>query len=73
LFDIAQTFVSLAIPERVAGSIVYTDITGFTYKKGTNGMSRDLSDFEDGTENPSTEEKKKEAALTKGKKIFKKF
>jgi len=32
-------------------------------KKGNNGLSRDLSDFEDGTENPKTELTRKQATL----------
>ena len=33
-------------------------------------MSRDLSDFEDGTENPVTEAKRKKTALTPGIFLF---
>jgi len=63
IFDITMEFLNVAIPERFAQAIVYTDITGFTYKKGSNGLSRDLSDFEDGTENPKGEIEIRAAAL----------
>lgn len=66
VFDISYAFTSLIPLEKISQVIDYTEVLGFSYQVGRNGLGRDLSGFEDGTENPPQAERKQHAITVNG-------
>jgi putative iron-dependent peroxidase len=68
-FEIAYAFTSALPTEKLFSAITITEVVGFSFQVGSNGMGRDLGGFEDGTENLKPEARR-EAVLTEAQTSF---
>jgi len=65
-FDISYAFTNIVSLEKMVESIEYSEVIGFSYRVGGNKLGRDLSGFEDGTENPPPIERRQHAFTVNG-------